>query len=82
MASWTTERARTAAFTRAGNQEAADAARRRLKALKAEEYVRRLVDSAPPLSPAQLDRLAVLLAPAREQAVIGRAREGDLSGTR
>ncbi len=68
MSSWTTERARAAAFARAGNQEAADAARQRLKALKAEEYVRRLVDSAPPLSRAQLDRLAVLLAPAGSSA--------------
>ena len=29
------------------------------------EYVRRLVDQAPPLSPAQRDHLAVLLCPTR-----------------
>jgi len=34
---------------------------RAFKALKAEEYIRKLVDSAPPLSSAQRDRLAVLL---------------------
>lgn len=28
-----------------------------------DEYIRRLVDAAPPLTPAQRDRLAVLLAP-------------------
>jgi phosphoserine phosphatase len=64
MSSWTTERASVAAHTQAGNHAAADAARRRLKALKAlkaEEYIRHLVDSAPPLTPEQRDRLAVLL---------------------
>lgn len=31
------------------------------KALRAEDYIRQLVDSAPPLTPEQRDRLAVLL---------------------
>jgi hypothetical protein len=61
MSSWTSERASIAAHSRAGNHAAADAARRRLKAVKAEEYIRHLVDSAPPLTPEQRDRLAVLL---------------------
>ena len=38
-------------------------ARRDLKALRAESYVRRLVDEAPPLTPSQRDKLAVLLRP-------------------
>lgn len=37
---------------------------RNLRALKAEEYISRLVDEAPPLSSAQRSRLAALLAPA------------------
>ncbi len=61
MSSWTTERATAAAHARAGNHEAADQARQRLKALKAEEYIRRLVDSSPRLTTEQRDRLAVLL---------------------
>ena len=36
-------------------------ARRDLKARRAEDYVRRLVDEAPPLTPSQRDKLAVLL---------------------
>ncbi len=61
MSTWTSERASTAAFTRAGNHAAANAARQRLKAIKAEEYIRRLVDSAPPLDDDQRSRLALLL---------------------
>ncbi len=64
MSTWTSERASTAAFTRAGNHAAADAARQRLKAIKAikaEEYIKKLVDTAPPLAPEIRDRLAVLL---------------------
>ena len=61
MSTWTTERASAAAHTRAGNHAAADEARRRLKALKAEEYILKLVEAAPPLSDEQRNRLAVLL---------------------
>lgn len=61
MSTWTTERASAAAHVRAGNTEKANAARQRLKALKAEEYIKRLVEEAPPLSKAQRDRLALLL---------------------
>ncbi len=61
MSTWTTERASAAGHTRAGNYVAADAARQRLKAIKAEEYIRRLVDTAPPLNDDQRSRLALLL---------------------
>ncbi len=63
MSSWTTERASAAGNAKAGNYEAADAARQRLKALKAEEYIRQLVDGAPKLTDEQKDRLALLLRP-------------------
>ena len=43
--------------------ETADAIRRELKASRAEDYVRRLVDEAPLLTHEQCDRLAVLLRP-------------------
>ena len=48
---------------RAADDPAILEARRALKALQAENYVRRLVDEAPPLTPSQRDRLAVLLRP-------------------
>lgn len=41
--------------------EAVDAARQQLKAATAEDYIRRLVDGAPPLTDSQRSRLAVLL---------------------
>lgn len=61
MSTRTNERASIAAHTRAGNDDAADAARQRLKAIKAEAYIRKLIDSAPPLTQSQRDRLALLL---------------------
>jgi hypothetical protein len=39
------------------------AARRNLAALTLEEHIKRVVDSAPPLTPAQRERLALLLHP-------------------
>ncbi len=63
MSTWTSERASTAAYTRAGNLVAADAARQRLKALRAEDYIRRLVDSPPHLTDEQVARLALILCP-------------------
>ncbi|MGH3511658.1 MAG: hypothetical protein ACRDRB_05200 [Pseudonocardiaceae bacterium] len=43
--------------------------RRDLRAAELEEHVRRLVDAAPPLTPAQRDRLAALLrGPATREA--------------
>jgi len=38
-------------------------ARQNLKAARLEEHIRKLVDSAPPLTAEQRDRLAVLLRP-------------------
>lgn len=56
--------ARIAAATRWGNKtpEIEDA-QRALAAERLAEYVRKVVDAAPPLSPAQRDRIAVLLSP-------------------
>ena len=48
--------------------ERADEARRDLKAIQAERYVRGLVDSWPPLTDAQRGRLAALLAGGGEGA--------------
>jgi hypothetical protein len=48
-------------YVRRGNAEAAEDTRRALKAAKLEQHIRAVVDAAPPLSPEQRDRLAVLL---------------------
>jgi hypothetical protein len=55
-------RSNVALATRYHKPEAADAARRDLKALRAERYVRELVDQWPPLTDSQRGRLAALLA--------------------
>ncbi len=47
----------------AGAAAAVDERRRQYRAMAAEEYIKALVDSAPPLTPEQRDRLAVLLRP-------------------
>jgi hypothetical protein len=67
--SWTRERSRLALVHRhhPDDTDAIDAARRDLKAARAEDYVRHLVESAPPLSPEQRDRLAALLRPTSSQ---------------
>lgn len=60
---WTAARARLNALQRyrpAGDPEVV-AARSRLRDARAEDYIRKLVDAAPPLSEAQRSRLAVLL---------------------
>ncbi|MBO1751714.1 hypothetical protein J4G33_07860 [Actinotalea sp. BY-33] len=61
--SWTQERARVASLSRSRTPDDPDlvGARRNLKAARLEEYIRRTVDAAPPLTPEQRDRLAVLL---------------------
>ena len=68
--SWTSERARVASLSRSrtADDPALLDARRDLRAARAEEYVRQLVDSAPPLTSEQRDRLAVLLRPGGEAA--------------
>ena len=61
--SWTKARSNVANTIRLhpDDAEAIAEARRLLKAARAEDYIRKLVDSAPPLSEAQRDKLAVLL---------------------
>jgi hypothetical protein len=61
--SWTTERARVASLCRSRTPDdpVLLGARRDLRAARAEDYIKRLVDAAPPLTPGQLDRLAVML---------------------
>jgi len=63
MSSWTTERARVAALSRSRTPDDPEylAAKRDLRAARAEDYIRKLVDGAPPLSDAQRTALAVLL---------------------
>lgn len=63
--SWTHERARVARLSQCLPPDApalADA-RRDLRAARAEEYIRKLVDATPPLTPEQTARLSALLAP-------------------
>lgn len=64
--SWTSQRAKVASLSRSrpANDPELIEARQNLKALKLEEYVRRVVDQAPPLTPEQADRIAALLRPA------------------
>ncbi len=68
--SWTAERARVASLTRSRSADdpALLAARRDLRAARAEEYIRELVAAAPPLTLEQRDRLALLLRPATQSA--------------
>lgn len=60
---WTHDRARVAALSRDRTPDDPDllAAKRDLRASRAEEYIERLVAEAPPLTPDQKSRLAVLL---------------------
>lgn len=64
--SWTSQRAKVASLSRSrpANDPELIEARQNLKALKLEEYVRNVVDQAPPLRPDQADRIAALLRPA------------------
>jgi hypothetical protein len=57
----THHRARVANASLRGDPAAVEAAQQDLKAAKAERYIREVVDSAPPLSAEQRDRLALLL---------------------
>lgn len=60
---WTHARARVARLsqTREPDDPALVEARADLRAARCEDYLRRLVESAPPLTDAQRNRLAVLL---------------------
>lgn len=62
---WTSERARHAALSRRRSPDDPDVldARRDLRAARLEDYIRRVVDQAPPLTDAQRARLAELLSP-------------------
>jgi hypothetical protein len=61
--SWTHDRARVAALSRDRKPTDPDllAAKRDLRASRAEDYIKRIVDQAPPLSDSQKARLAALL---------------------
>jgi len=60
---WTHERARVASLTRSRTPDDPDLvdARRNMRAAKLEDYIRTIVDAAPPLTTTQRDRLALLL---------------------
>ncbi|EYR63262.1 hypothetical protein N866_01820 [Actinotalea ferrariae CF5-4] len=60
---WTHHRAKVAALSRdrSPDDPALTSARQSLKAARLEDYIRRTVDAAPPLTPEQRDRLALLL---------------------
>lgn len=61
--SWTHHRARVASLTRSRTPDDPDLieARCDLKTARIADYITRTVDAAPPLTAAQLDRLALLL---------------------
>jgi uncharacterized membrane protein len=59
--SWTKERARLAATRRHHPDADTTDLRRDLRAARAEDYIKKLVDVAPQLSPEQRAKLAVLL---------------------
>ncbi len=61
--SWTRERASVAALAKHRTPDDPDLAdaRRDLKAARLEDYIRTVVSTAPPLTPDQRDRLALLL---------------------
>lgn len=59
--SWTKTRSQIAHAKKLDRNADVTELRRQLKAERLEEHIRRLVDEAPPLTPAQRDRLAVLL---------------------
>jgi len=54
-------RAQVATAVQNGRDAEAERARQQFKALKAEDYIKQLVDSAPPLPADVRDRLALLL---------------------
>ena len=65
--SWTSDRARVASLTRSRPADDPEliAARESLKASRVDEYIRKVVADAPPLTPEQRDRLSVLLSSPR-----------------
>lgn len=65
MSTWTHHRARHAGLRRTRPADDPDVvdAKRDLAAARLEEHVRRIVAAAPPLTPAQRDRIAGILRP-------------------
>lgn len=61
--SWTHTRSAIAHAKKADPEADVTELRRRLKAERLEDYIQRTVDTAPPLTPEQRDRLALLLRP-------------------
>ena len=63
--SWTTDRARVAALSRSRAADDPDLAeaRRDLRVARTEDYIRKVVKAAPPLTDEQRRRLSVLLNP-------------------
>ena len=61
--SWTSERARVASLSRTRTPDDPELldARRNLRAERLAEHIARVVDEAPPLTPEQRDKLAVIL---------------------
>lgn len=61
--SWTHERARIASLSRSRSADDPELieARRNLRAERLADYIKNTVDAAPPLSPEQRDRLALLI---------------------
>jgi hypothetical protein len=62
---WTHTRSRIAHEKKKNPNADVTALRRQLKAERIEEYVRRVIDEAPPLSAEQRERIARLLGPYR-----------------
>ena len=64
--SWTHQRAKVASLSRIRSSDDPELieARQKLKALKLEEHVAKIVAEAPPLTPEQADKIAALLRPA------------------
>lgn len=65
MSDWKAERGRVAALTRSRAVDDPDLieARRNLKAERLADYITRTVETAPPLSESQRERIAALLRP-------------------
>lgn len=61
------KRATIGGYTRRGNLEAAEQARRDLEIHQLEAHLRRIVESAPPLTPEDADKLRRLLPPVTDQ---------------
>lgn len=63
MSNWRSERARVASLSRSRTHDDPDLvnARRDMRAGRLEEYIARAVEQAPPFTPEQRDRLALLL---------------------